>query len=280
MLNEPLLSCKTTCAFSEMPTDDVEGQSQRRPSTSPHETSERDWLKQNSDARSLWPKDDAGVFRPLSRRALLGTVHTYFLRWKGDGERHPPPPPIYRTVLAWLGSFLSLLLIGGMHQWINTQWSLPLLLSTFGPACALVFGLPTLPASQPLNCMGGNLVGGIVGLFWRVLVGRQAWLAMALSCSTAIAAMEMTSLQYPPGITTSLLLSTIVPESTFQPVSIGNNVTHNWCIRTLLEHSLLLRFTDGCKILLSTVIGHVVIILVALIVNNLHPNIGYPKRWL
>jgi len=42
-------------------------------------------------------------------------------------------------------------------------------------------------------------VGGIVGLFWRVLVGRQAWLAMALSCSTAIAAMEITSLQYPPG---------------------------------------------------------------------------------
>lgn len=42
-------------------------------------------------------------------------------------------------------------------------------------------------------------MGGIVGLFWRVLVGRQAWLAMALSCSTAIAAMEMTSLPYPPG---------------------------------------------------------------------------------
>lgn len=82
------------------------------------------------------------------------------------------------------------------------------------------------------------------------------------------------------GITTSLLLSTVVPEDTFQSVSIGNNVTHNWCIRTLLEHSLLLRFTDGCKILLATMIGHVVIILVALIVNNLHPNIGYPKRWI
>lgn len=52
-----------------------------------------------------------------------------------------------------------------------------------------------------LDCpSGGNLVGGIVGLFFRVLVGRQAWLAMALSCATAIAAMEATSLQYPPGM--------------------------------------------------------------------------------
>ena len=29
-----------------------------------------------------------------------------------------------------------------------------MLLSSFGPACALVFGLPTLPASQPLNGLG------------------------------------------------------------------------------------------------------------------------------
>lgn len=62
--------------------------------------------------------------------------------------------PVLQTVLAWFGSFLSLLLIGGMQQWINQRWSLPLLLSTFGPSCALIFGLPTLPASQPMNCFG------------------------------------------------------------------------------------------------------------------------------
>ncbi len=69
-------------------------------------------------------------------------------------------------------------------------------------ACALCgHGTHIGTATQAFGlCIaGGNLVGGIVRLFWRVLVGRQAWLAMALSCSTAIAAMEMTSLQYPPG---------------------------------------------------------------------------------
>ena len=59
-----------------------------------------------------------------------------------------------QALLAWVGSFLSLLLIGGMQQWINQHWSIPLLLATFGPAAALVFGLPSLPASQPLNCFG------------------------------------------------------------------------------------------------------------------------------
>lgn len=59
-----------------------------------------------------------------------------------------------QALLAWIGSFLSLLLIGGMQQWINQHWSIPLLLATFGPAAALVFGLPSLPASQPLNCFG------------------------------------------------------------------------------------------------------------------------------
>lgn len=159
-MNEPLLSCKTTCAFSEMPTNDVEGQSQRRPATSPHETSERDWLKQNPDGRSLWPKDDAGVFLPLSRRlpaftrttmpgrnsctqlpcqksslhravlktmhdcrALLGTVQTYFLRWKGDGERHPPPPPIYRVSADYVTVLIAVCFSGYVYvhcvQWVK-----------------------------------------------------------------------------------------------------------------------------------------------------------------
>lgn len=41
---------------------------------------------------------------------------------------------------------------------------------------------------------------GIVGLFWRVLVGRQSWLAMGLGTATAISLMELMSLAYPPGV--------------------------------------------------------------------------------
>lgn len=39
-------------------------------------------------------------------------------------------------------------------QWMNMHWSIPLLLSAFGPSCALVFGLPTLLSSQLTNSIG------------------------------------------------------------------------------------------------------------------------------
>lgn len=111
-------------------------------------------------------------------RTLKQSISTYFLRWRGGGQAHPGPSTIYRVsrnfiftslsklrvlnqkfcvvkgILAGVGSFLSLLLIGGMQQWINYHYSLPMLLATFGPGAALIFGLPDLPASQPLNCFG------------------------------------------------------------------------------------------------------------------------------
>ncbi|KAL0033262.1 hypothetical protein WJX77_000986 [Trebouxia sp. C0004] len=72
-----------------------------------------------------------------------------------------------------------------------------------------------------------TIVCGIVGLFFRVLVGRQAWLAMGLATACAISLMELMSLAYPPGLATTILLTTLVPETTFQLSSIGYNAPHN-----------------------------------------------------
>ena len=52
-----------------------------------------------------------------------------------------------------------------------------------------------------LLCSGGTVLGGIVGLFWRVLVGRQSWLAVTLAVAFAITLTELTSVAYPPGDT-------------------------------------------------------------------------------
>lgn len=83
------------------------------------------------------------------------------------------------------------------------------------------------------------------------------------------------------GLATSILLAVLVPENEFQPATLGStHAAHNWCIRPLLEHSLLLRFTQGCKIFLAAIMGQTVLLVVGLIVNNLDPDQGYPSRWL
>ena len=56
--------------------------------------------------------------------------------------------------LAWIGCFCSILLVGGIFTWIDYSWSLPLMLASFGPTAALLYGTPSLPAAQPWNAMG------------------------------------------------------------------------------------------------------------------------------
>jgi len=59
-----------------------------------------------------------------------------------------------QAALAWLGCFLSILLVGGIFGWVDQQWSLPLMLASFGPTAALLYGSPKMPAAQPWNAMG------------------------------------------------------------------------------------------------------------------------------
>ena len=55
---------------------------------------------------------------------------------------------------------------------------------------------------------------GVVGIFFRVLVGRQSWLAMSLAVAFSVPITELVSLSYPPGIlsfTAKLILLVIKP---------------------------------------------------------------------
>lgn len=166
---------------------------------------------------------------------------------------------------------------------------------------------------QFVLCLGGTTLCGIVAIFFRVFVGRQSWLAMSLAVGVGVPLMDLTSLSYPPGIpalvrhcntyptggqtnesterhccatcccvlaglATAILITTLVPEDNFQQVGIRDGAI--WCVRPILEHSLLLRFTSGCRILLAATLGNTAILLVAMIVNNLDQEKGYPTRWL
>ena len=75
--------------------------------------------------------------------------------WKLQSPFTYPTRYSLQAALAWLGCFLSILLVGGIFGWVDQQWSLPLMLASFGPTAALLYGSPKLPAAQPWNAMGG-----------------------------------------------------------------------------------------------------------------------------
>ncbi|DBA91079.1 hypothetical protein WJX77_007062 [Trebouxia sp. C0004] len=222
----------------------------------------------------------------LSFSALHTALGIYLRRWKGAHVKHPARSKLYKAALAWLGCFLSILLVGGIFGWVDQQWSLPLMLASFGPTAALLYGSPKLPAAQPWNAMGGTIMSGLVGLLFRVLLGHKAWIARPLAVATSVGLLAVTASPFPPGAATALLMTTIAPQNTFpaQHCASGNcyNNAAAWCIFSTMEHSYLARLTGGCRILLANVMGQVAMVVVALLVNNLDadPAEGYPCRWL
>ncbi|KAL3131296.1 hypothetical protein ABBQ38_000588 [Trebouxia sp. C0009 RCD-2024] len=250
-------------------------------------------LSSVEDLEKLQPtKEDDASLSPnlISGRYLKSTstvrqaAGTYFRRWKGANQKHPARSPVYKAALAWLGCFLSILLVGAVFGAITRHFSVPLMLASFGPTAALLYGSPALPTAQPWNAMGGTVMSGVVGLFFRVVLGHKAWLARPLSVATSVAVLALTATPFPPGAATALLMVTIAPQDTFpvygcQGDSCYNNATA-WCIFSAMETTYLHRLTGGCRVLLANVIGQVGMLVVAQLVNNLDPFEGYPQRWL
>lgn len=59
-----------------------------------------------------------------------------------------------QAALAWIGCFLSILSVGAIFGAITRHFSVPLMLASFGPTAALLYGSPSLPTAQPWNAMG------------------------------------------------------------------------------------------------------------------------------
>lgn len=66
----------------------------------------------------------------------------------------PATHPCLQATLAWIGCFSSILAIGAIFGGITRHFSVPLMLASFGPTAALLYGSPSLPTAQPWNALG------------------------------------------------------------------------------------------------------------------------------
>jgi CBS-domain-containing membrane protein len=154
---------------------------------------------------------------------------------------------------SWLGAFLGIGIIAFANYRIFEKHDLLMIVGSFGASAVLVYGAIKSPLAQPRNLVGGHLVSALVGVACQQLLHPNLWLAAALAVSTAIAAMHATRTLHPPGGATALI------------AVIGGDRIHSLGFMYAL-------FPVGG--------GAVILLAVALLVNNLPKSRRYPEYWL
>jgi len=161
---------------------------------------------------------------------------------RGESTPVPPRPPLSAIALAWLGGCVAIAVVAGCAELL----SLSLVLGSFGASCVLVFGFPDVPFSQPRNVLVGHVLSSLVGLTFLTLCGPHWW-AIALAVGTAIAVMMGTRTVHPPAGSNPVIVFLIKPDWHF--------------------------------LLYPTCAGALLLIIVALVYNNVTRATKYPKYW-
>ncbi len=176
---------------------------------------------------------------------------TYLQKMKGGGQS-PPQVGMKEILWAWIGSFLGIAAVSLIHYKLLDDTGLMLIIGSFGASAVLIYGAIRSPLAQPRNLLGGHILSAVVGVTAFQWLGAHPWLAAAVAVSTAIAVMHLTKTLHPPGGATALIA-----------VIGGDSV-----------HSLGYLYP-----LIPVALGAGVMLVVALVINNLPKNRKYPEFW-
>ena len=175
----------------------------------------------------------------------------YFRKMRGTTQS-PPRVAAMEVLWSWVGAVIGIALVGLIHAEMVDQTGQALLIGSFGATAVLVYGAIRSPLAQPRNVLGGHVLSAIIGVCAQQVLGETPWLAAAMAVATAIAAMHLTKTLHPPGGATALIA-----------VIGGDSV-----------HSLGYMYA-----LVPAGLGAVVLLLVALVVNNIPRGRRYPEFW-
>lgn len=179
-------------------------------------------------------------------------MRAYLSKMKGGEGQSPPIVGLPETLWSWLGAFAGIALLGFMNERVVDRADAVLLIGSFGASAVLLYGAPRSPLAQPRNLLGGHVLSALVGVTARLALPEPAWLCAALAVATAIAVMHLTGTLHPPGGATALIAVTGGPK-----------------IEALGYLFALVPAGTGALILLA----------VALVVNNLAKGRKYPNYW-
>jgi len=191
----------------------------------------------------------------------------YWRKWRGRGHGSPPRVSWAEVFWSGLGGVFGLMAVGACAL-AFTGLDRVLIIGSIGASAVLVFGAIRSPLAQPRNLIGGHALSALIGVTVHLLLvhemsdtgelssGTQYFVSMvfapALAVGLAIAVMHATRTLHPPGGATALV------------AVIGSQQIH----------------TMGYWFaLFPGVLAPLVLLLIALIFNNLVPRRAYPEFW-
>lgn len=176
----------------------------------------------------------------------------YWHKMKGGGQS-PPKVGLSEVVWSWVGSFLGIATVSLIHFKLLNQTDMMMIIGSFGASAVLIYGAIRSPLAQPRNLLGGHILSAFIGVTAFQWLGSEPWLAAAVAVSTSIALMHLTKTLHPPGGATALI------------AVIGGESVHN---------------LGYLYVIMPAALGASVMLIVALIINNIPKNRKYPEFWL
>lgn len=185
-------------------------------------------------------------------RKLETSLREYLRKWRGTTAGAPPRIHSDEIFWSWLGAFLGIGVLAWMGEQLFAGLHLTLMIGSFGASAVLLYGAPRSPLAQPRNVLGGHIVSALVGVLCWKLFHAVPGLAQALAVATAIALMHLTRTLHPPGGATALIATLGAAE---------------------------IERLGFWYVLMPATFGPLVLLLVALVVNNLPKTRRYPEIW-
>lgn len=156
-------------------------------------------------------------------------------------------------IWTWIGSFLGILAISYLHLDLLSDTDLSLIIGSFGASAVLIYGATNSLLAQPRNLIGGHLLSAIIGVSLYKLFPEYIILASALAVSLSILVMQLTLTLHPPGGATALI------------AVIGSQNVHD---------------LGYMYILVPVLSGSFILLIIALIVNNIPSHRFYPESFI
>lgn len=184
-------------------------------------------------------------------------MRAYLDRMKGR-DSCPPRKPIPAILWSWLGALFGIYAVGSCMPLIGAGLGLDggFLLGSFGATAVLIYGAPLAEFSQPRNLVVGNAVSAAVGVTVAMHLASptDTALAAAVAVSSSVLFMHVLRCMHPPGGATAL-------------IAVGGGES--------------IRDLGYWYVLFPVLVGSLILLAVALVVNNLsrNPHRHYPVYW-